>query len=97
LSIDELAQIAASGKGHVIFNDEETFADEEYKEEEGGSYARGSERPGCSCADKFADGRGRIVTIALRGVRSLRIAALNLASGPVRVRRLQDRSVVVQS
>jgi hypothetical protein len=33
-SIDELAQIAASGKGHVIFSDEETFADEEYKEEE---------------------------------------------------------------
>jgi hypothetical protein len=33
-SIDELAQIAVSGKGHVIFSDEETFADEEYKEEE---------------------------------------------------------------
>jgi len=33
-SIDDLAQIAASGKGHVIFSDEETFADEEFKEED---------------------------------------------------------------
>jgi hypothetical protein len=33
-SIDELTQIAASGKGHVVFSDEETYADEEYKEEE---------------------------------------------------------------
>jgi hypothetical protein len=33
-SIEELAQIAASGKGRVIFSDEETYADEEYKEEE---------------------------------------------------------------
>ena len=33
-SIDELAQIATSGKGHVIFSDEETFADGEFKEEE---------------------------------------------------------------
>ena len=33
-SIDDLAKIAASGKGHVIFSDEETYADEEFKEEE---------------------------------------------------------------
>jgi hypothetical protein len=33
-SIDELAQIATSGKGHVIFSDQETYADEEFKEEE---------------------------------------------------------------